>query len=99
MKKIDETGDVALKEGSGQYRPVRREENIKLVEEIIPSQEDTPGTHSTPSEIAREFNIDCRLVSRRIGLCPLRKLRVQKLTDSKIEKCMTLSRKFFSKYT
>ena len=38
LLKIDETGKVARKEGSG--RPVHTEENIELVEEIILSQED-----------------------------------------------------------
>ena len=32
LKKIDETGDVARKEGSGQSKSVPTDENIKLVE-------------------------------------------------------------------
>ena len=32
LKKIDETGDVTWKEGSGRPRSVRTEENIELVE-------------------------------------------------------------------
>ena len=42
-KKIDDTGDVARKEGSGPYKSVRTEGNIKLVEVVILSQEDQPG--------------------------------------------------------
>ena len=38
---------------------VRAEENIELIEEIILSQEDQPGVHPTPADIAGESNIDC----------------------------------------
>ena len=31
---------------------------------MILSKEDQPGTHSTPAEIVRELDIDCRSVSR-----------------------------------
>ena len=58
LKKIDESGDIARKEGSRQPKSVRIEQNIKLVEEMILSQEDQPGTHSTPVEITCELNID-----------------------------------------
>ena len=62
MKKIDETGDVARKEGSGRPKSVRTEENIELVEEMILSKKDQPETHSTPAEIALELNVDRRSV-------------------------------------
>ena len=61
LKKIDETNDVAQKEGSGQS--VCREEKIELVWEMILSQQDQPGTHFTPAEIALELNTDCQSVS------------------------------------
>ena len=55
LKKIEETGDVARKEASGRPKSARTEKNIKLIEETIISQEDHPGTHFTPTEIAREL--------------------------------------------
>ena len=67
LKNIDETGGIAREEGSGQPKTVRTEENIELVEEMILSQEDQSGTHSTPVEIARELKIDRRSVPRIIG--------------------------------
>ena len=73
------------------------------IEEMIFSQEDQPGTHSTPVENSLEINIDRRPASRIIcqdlDLCPLRKHKMQKLTDSNIEKRMIRSRKLLSKYT
>ena len=64
LKNIDETSDVALKEGSRRTKSEHTEENVKLVKEIILSHEDPPGTHSTSAEIARELNIDRRSVPR-----------------------------------
>ena len=96
----DETGNVFRKEGSG--KSVRIEENIELVE-IILGQENQLGTHSTPVEIARELNIGYQPVSltmdQDLGLRPLRKRKVQNLTDSNIEKRMIRSRILLSKYT
>ena len=88
MKKIDEIGDVARKEGYGRRKSLclSTEENIELVEEVILIKEDQPGTHSTPAEIARELNIDRRLVPYIIDqdpdLCPLGKCKVQKSARS-----------------
>ena len=58
QKKIDEISDVARKESSGRPKSVLEEENKKLVEEMILTQEDQPGTHSAPTEIAIKLNID-----------------------------------------
>ena len=58
LKKIDESGDISRKEGSGRPRSVRTEENIQEAEELILSQEDDLGSHSTPAEIANELDID-----------------------------------------
>ena len=54
LRKIDETGDVNRKEGSGRPMSFRTEENIEYVEEMINNQEDKWGTHETPAEIANE---------------------------------------------
>ena len=103
LKKIDKTGDLALKERSGWPKSVHTEGNVELVDEVILNQKDLFGTHSTPAEIAHEVKIDCQSVSRIIDqdldLYPLRKQKVQKLTDSNIEKHMIRSVKFISKYT
>lgn len=51
------------KENSGGPKFVRTDKNIRLVEEMILSQEDQSGTHFTPSKIARELNTDLPSVS------------------------------------
>ena len=55
LKKIDEAGDISREEASRCLKTVHTEESIELVEEIILSQEDQPGTYSTPAEIARQL--------------------------------------------
>ena len=85
LKKLYETGDVARKECSRRPKSICMKENIKLVEKIILSQEDQPGTHSAPKEIARELNIDhrseSRIIEQDLDLHPLRERKVQILTD------------------
>ena len=86
LEKIEKIGGVARKE----------------IKEMILSQEDQSGTHSSPTEIARELNIDRRSLSRitdqDLDFRSLRKRKVQKLTDSNTEKRKTRSTKL-SKYT
>ena len=60
LKKIDETGSISREEASRRLKTVHTEESIELVEEIILSQEDQPGTYSTTAEIARQLKTDCR---------------------------------------
>ena len=45
LKKIDETGDVKRREGSGRPKNSRTENNINAVKELISSQEDKPTRH------------------------------------------------------
>ena len=52
-----------VKEGSGRPKFVRTKESIKLVEEVILSQEDQPIKYFTLAEIVCELNIDCQSVS------------------------------------
>ena len=62
LKKIDETGDVKRREGSGRPKSSRTENNINAVKELISSQEDKPGTHATPNEISKMMDIPRTLI-------------------------------------
>ena len=57
LKKIDETGEVKRREGSGTPKNSRTENNINAVKELISSQEDKPGTHATPNGISKMMDI------------------------------------------
>ena len=102
LKKIDKTFDVAQK-GFGRPKSVSTNDNIELVEKLILSQENQPGTHSTPAKIAHELNINCRSVSRIIDqdldIRPMRKTKVEKPTNSNNEEPTIRSRKLLSMYT
>ena len=84
-------------------KKVRTVGNIELRKEMILSQDYQPGAHPTPVDIAREPNIDCRLVSRVIDqdllFDPLTKRKVRKYTDLTTEKHMLHSRKLLSNLT
>jgi len=57
IKKIDLDGTSARKLGSGRPKSARTTENVEIVSELICSQEDTPHSHLSPREIARQTGI------------------------------------------
>ena len=83
LQKIDESGSVHRKEGSGRPRSVRIDDNIEQVGDMICSQESNPGTQSTPSEISLELDISRtsvrRIIDLDLELRPFKKQKVQKL--------------------
>ena len=54
LKCLKETGSTTQKSGSGRPRTVQTVANISAVNDLVPSKEDTPQTHRTTSQIARE---------------------------------------------
>ena len=83
-KKIRDTHSTERKQGSGRPRSARTPENIQIVREEVLSQEDKPGTHSTPDEIAHTLNVSTpsvrRMVKEDLKLKPLKHVKVQRLT-------------------
>ena len=57
LQRFTQTGEITRRKGSGRPKSARTEENIEDVEGLILSQEDQPGTHQTPRQIARQLNI------------------------------------------
>lgn len=64
IKKIKETGDVKRLKGSGRPATAVTEENEEMVESLILSQEDKPGTHDSQRKIARKVGVSRRSVQR-----------------------------------
>ena len=81
LKRIDETGDVERREGSGRPKSSRTENNINVVKELISSQEDKPGTHATPNEISKMMDISRtsirRIIAENLKLQPFKKIKGQ----------------------
>ena len=103
IKKIDETGSIERRKGSGRPKNSRTEENIDAVGERIVSQEGQPGTHRTPTEISAELGIPVttvqRIVDEDLNLEPLKKRKVQLLSDQDIEKRLVRSKRLLRIYT
>jgi hypothetical protein len=64
LKNIVQTGNAQRKHGGGARRTSRTDENVDVVEALILSQEDQPGTHRSIRQIARETGIDKSAVHR-----------------------------------
>ena len=102
LKKIDETGDVKRREGSGRPKSSRTENNINAVKELISSQEDKSGTHATPNEISKMMDIPRSLIRRitaeDLKLQPFKKIKGQRIDtrtkEKRIEQCPNLPRVF-----
>ena len=102
LKKIDETGNVKRREGSGRPESNRNENNINAVKELISSQEDKSGTHATPNERSKMMDIPRTLIRKRIAedlkLQPFKKIKGQRIDtgtkEKRIEQCPNLLRVF-----
>ena len=58
LPKIDKTGSVERKVGSGRPRSIRTQRNISYVSDLICSQEGNPGTSKSPHEIQKVTGMD-----------------------------------------
>ena len=95
LKKIDETGDVKGRKGSGRPKSSRTENNINAVKELISSQKDKLETHATPNEISKMMDIPRISIRRRIAedlkLQPFKKIKGQQIDirtkEKRIERC------------
>ena len=102
LKKIDETGDVKRREGSGRPKSSRTENNINAVKELTSSQEDKPGTHATPNEISKIMDIPRtsirRIIVEDLKLQPFKKIKGQRIDtrtkEKRFERCPNLLRVF-----
>ena len=90
LKKIDETGDVKRREGSGKPKSSRIENNINAVKELISSQGDKPETHATPNEISKMMDIPRtsirRIIAEDLKLQPFKKIKGQRIDTRTKEK-------------
>ena len=104
LKKIDETGDVKRREGSGRPKSSRTENNLNAVKERISSQEDKPGIHAAPNEISKMMDIprtSIRIIAEDLKLQPFTKIKGQRIDtrtkEKRIERCPNLLRVFTKK--
>jgi len=102
VKKIDTTGDIKRKGGSGRPKSVRTPQNIETVGELICSQDDVPATHKTPREIERETGIARssvqRIVKIDLAMKNYKRISAQKLNmdckEKREQRCLQLLERF-----
>ena len=84
LKNISVTGSSNRKPGSGERRSQRTTANVEAVEELVQSQDSTPGTHLSIREISRETGMGKstvhRIIHNDLRLKCLKKKRAQELT-------------------
>jgi len=60
LTKIDQTGSVDCKHGSGKKHTIRIAQNVDSVEELVLSQESAMGTHNNSSDCKRDWNFQSK---------------------------------------
>src|SRR5206468_1713136 len=102
IRKIDASGSIDRRVGSGRKRTIRTVDNIEKVSELILSQEDPPQTHRSQRQISREVGISLksvnRIVKQDLQLRCLKKRRAQELTVANKMVRLQLSRRLFKFY-
>ena len=101
VKKIRVTGSIERKKGSGRPVTACTEENEQFVDEEICSQENRPGTHTHPREIAEKLDISHSSVRRMVKKRKnnqFKRLEAPKLDDNgrkrRTDRVKSLSEKF-----
>ena len=85
IQKIKSTGSIARKPGSGRPVSVATEENAQVVEELILSQEEQPGTHLSPRTIERTKKLSrstVRRIVKKLGLKSFKRVRTPQMKAS-----------------
>jgi len=86
-KQVDDRGSAAVRKScSSRPKPVRAEENINHVAELICSQDNQPGTSKSTRQIAKDLTVSQtsvrRIAKKDLNLSAFRRVPVQVLTDA-----------------
>jgi hypothetical protein len=102
IKTITVTGSAKRKHGGGRARTARTEESVAIVEQLILSQDDQPGTHLTVRQIVRETGIKRgsvrNIIRNDLQLKTLKRKQAQSLTEAnkitRLARCKQLLRRY-----
>ena len=84
IKRYVEFGTMEKQKGSGRPVTATTPENQNAVEELVCSQEEAPGTHVTPNNIAKILKISDRSVRRMVkskGIKPFKRLKAPSMNE------------------
>ena len=103
LKRFEEHGTMDRRPGSGRPRTVTTPVNEALVEQLICSQEDQPGTHLSPREIQKHTGIDRSAVRRMVkrnGYKQFKRLKTPRMSEAtrvrRTERAEALAERFGS---
>ena len=104
LKRFEKDGSMDRRPGSGRPVTVTTEENEELVEDLVCSQEENPGTHLSPREIEKVTSISRtpvrRMVKRR-GLKQFKRVKTPRMSSAtqqrRTERAGALAEKFSKK--
>ena len=85
LNKFKQYGSMERRPGSGRPRSTTNKENEQIVEELICSQEENPGTHLLPREIEKNTDISrssVRRMVKRNGLKQFKRLKTPRMNDT-----------------
>ena len=78
LKRFQEDNSMDRRTGSNRQRTITTEENENLIESLICSQEDNPGSHMSPREVEKNTGISrtsVRQMIKRRGLKQFKRLK------------------------
>ena len=101
VKRYVKYGTMKRQKGSGRQVTATTQENQEAVEELICSQEEQPGTHLSPRNIAQELNVShssvCRMVKRK-GIKQFKRIKTPQMNEGtrtrRVERATGLLEKF-----
>ena len=103
INRYNETGTMDRKKGSGRPRTATDEANTDEMEELICSQEENPGTHSSPREIGRDMGVSHMSVRRAVksrGINNFKRLKTPQMDQGtrkrRVERAKRLAGRFES---
>ena len=104
IKKIKDTGSTSRKQGSGRPRTAVNDDNkgYVVLEEMIMSQEDQPGTHKSLREISRDLNVShtsVRRMTKELNLKPFKRIGVSRRDQKVKQKRKTRSKNLNDRYS
>ena len=101
LKRFQEHGSMDRRSGSGRPRTAMTEENEAIVEDLICSQEEKPGSHMSPREIEKHTGISRSSIRRMVkkkGLRQFKRLKTPRMSgatkERRTERAGTLAERF-----
>ena len=99
---MDKHGTADRRPGSGRPRTVRNPDSIDHVKELILSQEERPGTHSSQREIGRQLGMSASsvntIIKEDLKLSCFKKFTMEELTPGEKERRKERSEQLLERY-